>query len=219
MSRRSPSPAPKPIDPSRNPTPTPSPDPSPRASAPTPSPDPTPTSPHAHPDPDPHAHRDRADVDVPSNATKAQIDACVAQAVAAGARQLARLSGRTFAYAGTFIVPDGINLRGQGIWDQGLRGGGGGTWLQCSKGMQWGSDSTIEYLLVGKNTAGLSCTFHPVPRGSSAAGSPHRRLGSHDCTFEFVRFKGGSDDGASLARPGRQLRQRPGYRWTVKSAT
>ena len=108
----------------------------------------------------------------------------------------------TFAYSGTFIVPDGINVRGQGIWDQNLGTGGGGTWLQASKGMQWGSHSTIEDLLVGKNTAGLTCTFHPVARGSSAAGIDTQTNGSHNVTFNFVRLKGGSDTGADLIELG-----------------
>ena len=137
-------------------------------------------------------------VNVPSNATKAQIDACVAEAVTTGAGTWVVFPAGTFAYSGTFIVPDYINIRGQGIWNQGVAGGGGGTWLQCSKGMDWGSHSTIEYLLVGDNTAGLTCTFHPVARGSSAAGEFTRTHGSQDCTFDYVRFKGGSDTGASL---------------------
>ena len=81
-------------------------------------------------------------VNVPSGATKAQIDALLAAAVADGAGTWLVFPAGTFAYAGTFVVPDGINVRGQGIWDQGRSDGGGGTWLQCSQGMQWGSDCT-----------------------------------------------------------------------------
>jgi len=137
-------------------------------------------------------------ITVPSNATKAEIDSCVAKAVATGPGTWLVFPAGTFAYPGTFIVPDSINVRGQGIWDQGLAGGGGGTWLQCSTGMDWGSHSTIEYLLLGKNTPGLTCTFHPVARGNGAAGPFTRTHGSQDCTFDYVRFKGGSDDGSSL---------------------
>jgi hypothetical protein len=141
---------------------------------------------------------DGASITVPSSATKTQIDACVAKAVATGAGTWVVFPAGTFAYSGTFIVPDGINVRGQGIWNQGRADGGGGTWLQCSNGLCWGSNSTIEDMLVGKNTAGLTCTFHPVPRGSSAAGPFTQAHGSNNCTFSFVRFKGGSDSGAAL---------------------
>ena len=104
----------------------------------------------------------------------------------------------SLAYAGTFIVPDGIKVRGQGIWEQSRSDGGGGTWLQCTKGMRWGSDCAVEGLLVGQNTAGGTCTFHPVARGSASAGQDTLVHGSHDCTFRYVRFKGGSDGGAGL---------------------
>jgi hypothetical protein len=182
----------------RNPRPMPIPTPtvSP-TSTPTPSPDPTPTvtaAPTSTATPTPV----QGTVAVPSNATKTQINACVAKAVATGTGTWVVFPAGKFAYSGTFIVPDGINVRGQGIWDQGLADGGGGTWLQCSNGMDWGSYSTIEYLLVGQNTAGLTCTFHPVARGSSAAGADTQVNGSHDVVFNFVRFKGGSDSGASL---------------------
>ena len=169
----------------------------------TPTPDPTPSA-SATPTPDPSASSSPAvpltgtTISVPSGASKAQIDACVVRAVAAGAGTWVVFPAGTFAYAGTFTVPDGINVRGQGIWDQGAAGGAGGTWLQCTKGMRWGSDSTIEYLLVGTNTPGGTCTFRPVARGSSAAGPETRVDGSHDCTFQSVRFKGGSDGGAPL---------------------
>ncbi len=182
---------------------TPTPDPSPTVtptSAPTPSPDPTPT-PTSTSTPTPSATPtpvQGAAVDVPSNATKAQIDSSVAKALAKGPGTWLVFPAGTFAYAGTFIVPDGINVRGQGIWNQGLAGGGGGTWLQCSTGMEWGSNSTIGYLLVGKNTAGLTCTFHPVARGRSSAGADTQANGSHNDVFDFVRFKGGSDAGADL---------------------
>jgi hypothetical protein len=137
-------------------------------------------------------------ISVPSNASQAQIDACVAKAVATGPGTWVVFPAGTFAYSGTFIVPDYINISGQGIWNQGSADGRGGTWLQCSKGMDWGSHSTIKYLLVGDNTAGSTCTFHPVARGSDAAGQFTRTHGSRDCTFDYVRFKGGSDTGASL---------------------
>jgi hypothetical protein len=175
-------------------TPTPSVTPSTPA---TPAPDPTATSDPA-PTPDPLPPLTGSAIAVPSHATKTQIDACVARAVAAGSGSWLVFPAGTFAYAGTFVVPDGINVRGQGIWDQGLADGGGGTWLQCVNGMQWGSGSTIEELLAGKNSAGATCTFHPVARGSDKAGSDTKVNGSHDCTFEFVRFKGGSDSGANL---------------------
>lgn len=159
-------------------------------------PDPAPSDPA--PTPDPKAPLTGSAFAVPSGATKAQIDACVAHAVAAGPGSWVVFPAGTFAYAGAFIVPDGINVRGQGIWDQGSADGGGGTWLQCANGLRWGSDSTIEDLLVGRNAAGSTCTFHPVARGSGSAGADTKAHGSHDCTFESVRFKGGSDSGANL---------------------
>ena len=190
--------------PSPDPTPTATPEPTPSATAtgtPSPSPDPTtdPTpSSTPTPTPTPTSTPGQSTVTVPAAATKAQIDACVTSAVKDGSGTWIVFPAGTFAYSGTFIVPDGINVRGQGIWDQGSSSGGGGTWLQASKGMQWGSHSTIDDLLVGENTAGLTCTFHPVARGSSAAGADTQTNGSHDVTFNFVRFKGGSDAGAAL---------------------
>jgi hypothetical protein len=53
-------------------------------------------------------------------------------------------------------------------------------------------------MLVGLNAAGGTCTFHPVARGSSTAGQDTMANGSHDVTFSFVRFKGGSDGSAGL---------------------
>ena len=193
-----------------DPTPTETPEPTPTATAsstPSPSPDPTadPTpsatpsvtpTPSATPSVTPTPTPGHPTVTVPSAATKAQIDTCVASAVKDGSGTWIVFPSGSFAYSGTFIVPDGINVRGQGIWDQGASAGGGGTWLQASKGMQWGSHSTIEDLLVGQNTAGLICTFHPVARGSATAGADTQTNGSHDVTFDFVRFKGGSDAGA-----------------------
>ena len=141
-------------------------------------------------------------VDVPSNATKAQIDACLAKAVTDGHGTWVVFPAGTFTYSGRFVVPDYVNVTGQGIWDQGSAAGGGGTWLQCTSGMRWGSYSTIKDLLVGNNAAGLSCTFSPVPRGSSAAGAFTQAHGSQHCTFSFVRFKGGSDEGIALINLG-----------------
>ena len=154
-------------------------------------------------------------VDVPSGATKAEIDSSLATAVADGAGTWLVFPAGTFAYDGTLVVPDGISVRGQGIWNQGVAGGGGGTWLQCSQGMEWGSDSTIEYLLVGMNTAGEDCIFHPVPRGSTAAGQGTYVHGSRDCTFRYVRFKGGSNDGSGLLDLGVNF----GSQWSSKLQT
>jgi hypothetical protein len=137
-------------------------------------------------------------VDVPVNATKTQIDAALAQAVATGPGTWVVFPAGKFAYTGSFIVPDSINVTGQGIWDQGSSGGGGGTWLQASRGMNWGSYSTIQDLLVGQNAAGTTCSYFPVPRGSGSAGAFTKAHGSQHCTFDLVRFKGGSDSGASL---------------------
>ena len=64
--------------------------------------------------------------------------------------------------------------------------------------MDWGSDCGVNNMLVGANTSGGSCVFHPVARGSAAAGPDTKASGSHDVTFHFVRFKGGSDGGAGL---------------------
>jgi len=135
---------------------------------------------------------------VPSNATKAQIDSCLAQAVAAGHGTWVVFPAGKFSYSGTLIVPDFINLRGQGIWDQGTADGAGGTWLETSRGMDWGSYSTVQDLLVGENAAGGTCSFSPVARGNGAAGAFTKANGSQHDTFDFVRFKGGSDSGASL---------------------
>jgi hypothetical protein len=137
-------------------------------------------------------------IPVPTNATQAQIDACLAKATATGPDTWVVFPAGKFTYSGSFVVPDYINVRGQGIWDQGSSGGGGGTWLQCTRGLRWGSYSTIEDLLVGQNTAGTTCSFYPVPRGSSAAGQFTDTHGSQHCTFDSVRFKGGSDGGAHL---------------------
>ncbi len=157
--------------------PTPSPTPSV-----TPTPSPTPSS---------------AVVNVPGNATKAQIDASVARAVATGPGTWVVFPAGKFAYAGTFVVPDYINVSGQGIWNQGSSDGGAGTWLEASRGMRWGSYSTVEDLLVGENSS-ATCQFYPVARGSSAAGSFTQANGSQHDTFDLVRFKGGSDSGAGL---------------------
>lgn len=155
---------------------------------PTPTPIPTPTT----------VPPKQGEVIVPSHATKAQIDASVASAVAVGPGTWVVFPAETFAYSGTFTVPDNINIRGQGIWDQGVASGGGGTWLQATSGMRWGSHSTIERMLVGQNTPGLTCQFRPVARGTSSAGADTQANGSHNVTFNFVRFKGGSDTGAPL---------------------
>ncbi|MFA4964895.1 MAG: discoidin domain-containing protein, partial [Thermoleophilia bacterium] len=191
---------------SEAPAPTPTPTPTPTATAtltptptatatPTPTPSPTAT---ATPTPAPTPPVVGASVNVPVNATKAQIDASVAQAVTKGPGTWVVFPSGVFEYAGTFVVPDDINIRGRGIWDQGAADGAGGTWLRSSSGMSWGSHSTIEYLLVGRNQAGSTCRFRPIPRGSSAAGAFTNANGSQGCTFNFVRFKGGSDSGADL---------------------
>src|SRR5450756_3161641 len=156
-------------------------------SPPTPTPTSTPTVPPT-----------QRTVTVPTHATKSQIDSSVASAVSAGPGTWVVFPAETFAYSGTFTVPDNINIRGQGIWDQGRASGSGGTWLQCSAGMRWGSHSTIEGMLLGANTAGLFCQFRPVARGSSSFGADTQANGSHSVTFSFVRFKGGSDTGANL---------------------
>ena len=134
---------------------------------------------------------------MPANATKAQIDACLAKAVATGHGTWVVFPAGKFAYAGAFVVPDYINVSGQGIWDQGSSDGAGGTWLEASSGMRWGSYATVSDLLVGENSA-ATCQFYPVARGSGAAGSFTQAHGSQHDTFDLVRFKGGSDSGAGL---------------------
>ena len=182
-------------DPSPAPTPTVSP-----TATPTPSPDPTPTvTPTPTPSPTPTAAPTPTQgtvVNVPSSASKSQIDACMAQARADGPGTSVVFPAGRFAYAGTLVVPDYINLSGQGIWDQGVADGAGGTWLQCP--IKWGSYSTISKLLLGFNSAGQACTFTPCPAGSSACGSYTQAHGSTGCTFSLVRFKGGADAGANL---------------------
>ena len=133
---------------------------------------------------------------VPTNAGKSQIDACMAAARADGPGTWVVFPAGKFAYAGTLVVPDYINLTGQGIWDQGTADGNGGTWLQCP--IEWGSYSTVEKILLGFNAAGKTCTFSPCPKDNSACGTYTQAHGSTGCTFSQVRFKGGSDTGASL---------------------
>jgi hypothetical protein len=136
-------------------------------------------------------------VNVPGNASKAQIDACVATAVATGPGTRVVFPAGKFVYSGRLIVPDYIDISGQGIWNQGSSTGGGGTWIEASSGMRWGSYSTISDLLVGENSS-VTCDFMPVARGSGAAGAFTKANGSQHDTFNLVRFKGGSDTGASL---------------------
>jgi hypothetical protein len=181
--------------------PTPStPAPTPSTPAPTPS-TPAPTPPAPAPTPTVSPSSGGAVINVPSGASTAQVDACLAQAVAAGRGTWVVFPAGKFVYSGTFVVPDFINVSGQGIWDQGSATGGGGTWLQASRGMDWGSYSTVQDMLIGQNAAGGTCTFSPVARGSSAAGPFTKANGSQHDTFELVRFKGGSDSGASLFSP------------------
>jgi len=157
--------------PSASPTASPSVSPSPSS---TPKPSPTPT---ASPTPTGDS------VVVPGGATTTTINSCVAKAVAQGAGTTLVFPAGKFSYSGTFVVPDGIDVKGQGIWDQGVGDGSGGTWLQCSRGMTWGSDCS-------------------VARGSSSAGADTKTNGSHDVVFSFVRFKGGSNDGSPLIELG-----------------
>jgi hypothetical protein len=137
-------------------------------------------------------------VAVPANATQGQIDACLAEARSRGRGTWLVFPAGKFPYRGRFVVPDFINIAGHGIWNQGRADGGGGTWLQCTQGMSWGSYSTIEELLVGVNGPGVCCTFNPVSRGSSRAGAFTDTRGSQHCRFRYVRFKGGSDGSAGL---------------------
>ena len=133
---------------------------------------------------------------MPAGAADAQIDAAMAAARAAGPGTSVVFPAGKFAYAGTLVVPDRINLIGQGIWDQGASDGGGGTWLQCP--IEWGSYSTVAKLLLGVNAAGRTCTFTPCAMGDGACGSATQQHGSTGVTFSQVRFKGGSDTGAAL---------------------
>ena len=158
--------------------------------APTPTPTSTPTSaPTSIPPP-------ATQIAVPVGAGTSQIDACLAQARAAGPGASVVFPAGKFSYAGTLDVPDRINLTGQGIWDQGASDGGGGTWLQCP--IEWGSYSTVSRLLLGVNAAGEVCTFTPCAKDDQACGPYTQAHGSTGCTFSQVRFKGGSDGGASL---------------------
>lgn len=133
---------------------------------------------------------------VPAQATKAEIDASFAQARAQGPGTWVVFPAGAFAYRGTLVVPDAINMRGQGIWDQGESDGGGGTWLQTT--IKWGSHSTISKLLMGRNLAGAWHSFTPCAKGDSACGPYTQAHGSTGCTFSQVRFKGGSDGGGSV---------------------
>jgi hypothetical protein len=123
-------------------------------------------------------------------------DRCLyAQARAAGPGTSVVFPAGKFTYAGTLVVPDRINLTGQGIWNQGAAGSGG-TWLQCP--IEWGSYSTVSKLLLGFNAAGETCTFTPCAKDDPACGAYTQAHGSTGCTFSQVRFKGGSDTGASV---------------------
>lgn len=122
---------------------------------------------------------------VPSGATTNTIKADLTKAAADGPGTTLVFRAGKFAYSGTFTVPSGINVQGQGIWKQGLAKGGGGTWLQCA-GMRWGSNLTVSNLLVGVNRAGTTSSFYPAGHGSK------------NVKFSFVRFKGGSDSGSPL---------------------
>ena len=95
-----------------------------------------------------------------------------------------------------FVFLEGRTYVGQGIYAQ--NGGASGTWLQGSGNIQWGASVTIQDMLIGKNGAGLSTRFIPVPRGSSAAGSDTNTNGAHDVAFNRTRFKGGSDAGGNV---------------------
>jgi hypothetical protein len=139
-----------------------------------------------------------AQVSVPVDAGQSQIDAAMAQARADGPGTWVVFPAGKFTYAGTLIIPDRINLTGQGIWDQGAAGGGGGggTWLQCP--VEWGSYSAVSRVLLGFNAAGEGCTFTPCAKDDPACGPYTQAHGSTGCTFSQVRFKGGSDTGASV---------------------
>jgi hypothetical protein len=102
----------------------------------------------------------------------------------------------------SFVFPENRTYIGRGIYAQ--NGGGAGTWLQGTGTISLGSGITFGIannsaagLLIGKNGSGLATSFRPVPKGSSAAGSDTNANGSHDCTFNFVRFKGGGDAGGN----------------------
>jgi hypothetical protein len=92
-------------------------------------------------------------------------------------------------------LPDYVHLTGDGIYYQGVSGGGGGTWLQFP--VRWGSWSNISKMLIGTNTS--TCQHYPQPLGTSTSWSFYTNAhGSTGCVFSFVRFKGGSTGNASL---------------------
>lgn len=125
----------------------------------------------------------------------ANLDQALVDAAAAGPGTWVHVNMATCAHTGKLYLPDYVNLKGNGIYDQGTAGGGGGTRLQCA--LKWGSHSTIKDVLLGTNGSS-SCQHYPVPRGSSLCGDHTNVNGSHGCHFKNVRFKGGSDAGAHL---------------------
>lgn len=135
---------------------------------------------------------------VPVGATKEIVDSRLAQAKTLANNTCVVFPAGIINYSGRIVVPDRVNILGQGIYDQGVSGGGGGTWLKATGGMKWGSHITVENMLIGANTAGLTVYYCPIARGATDAGGDTNANGSHNVTFNFCRFKGGSDTGARL---------------------
>ena len=114
--------------------------------------------------------------------TAAAIDTAIAAAVAVGPGSTVSFPGGVYPHGNGLVQPDGINFVGQGIYDQQSHTG---TWLQCS--ITWGSNLSTSNMLIGNPVSSNAGQFHPVARGSSAAGSDTHTNGSHDVTFNFVR--------------------------------
>ena len=152
---------------------TPAPTPTPTATV-TPTPTPTPTT-SPTPTPSPSATNE---VDVPSGATKAQIDACVARAVADGHGASLVFPGRQVRLLGHFHRARLHQRFRSGDLGPGRKRRRRRDLDQCSHGLRWGSYSTVKDLLVGQNTAGLTCSFSPSP-GAAAPREPSRRPTAH----------------------------------------
>ena len=89
-----------------------------------------------------------------------------------------------------FVFLEGRTYTGQGIYAQ--NGGASGTWLKGTGNIEWGANVAINQMLIGD----VGASFRPYPRGltAKAAGAETYANGAHDCTFNFVRYKGGGSN-------------------------
>ena len=203
--------------PTPDPTPTDTPEPTPTATAtvtPSPSPDPTadptpsatPTvtpTPSATPSvsPTPPTPAPGKTVTVPAGATKAQIDRLrhergqgrigYLDRLPVGHRSPTRARSSSRTASACAARASGIRGRVPGTAAPGCR-----PQTACS-GAATPRSKTCRW---ARTRPAQTCTFRPVARGNAAAGAVTQVDGSHGVTFNFVRFKGGSDKGADPHR-------------------